>query len=263
MDLDFWGAHKPHEESERLDILVYGQPGVGKTSLAGTAEDDDRTSPVLFLDSEGGETTISYRGRALLVRTIYDYDEDMGDILNKLDQAKQRGELPFKTIVIDSLTVLIDKAMDAVMRNNAIKRANPSTPEYPDWNIWTNRMRMLMKRLKNLDVNLIATALEAPDDSGHYGPMYKGKKIVPVFTGGFNTVGRLYVATDGKTEQRRLLVQGNNLYVAKDRSDPLGVLPREVEEPTVAKLIDRMVEGRRAAKTRNDSRLETREQEVS
>ena len=51
----------PSEMVDWINFLEYGDPGVGKTYLLGTAADDPRTSPVLIADIEGGLTTLRHR----------------------------------------------------------------------------------------------------------------------------------------------------------------------------------------------------------
>ena len=44
-----------------LKLLVYGPPAVGKTTLAGTAEDHEDMAPVLLCNIEGGELSVKNR----------------------------------------------------------------------------------------------------------------------------------------------------------------------------------------------------------
>ncbi len=50
---------KASERAKYLKLLVYGQPGSGKTYLAGTATKVPELSPVLFIDVEGGTKTLT------------------------------------------------------------------------------------------------------------------------------------------------------------------------------------------------------------
>ena len=51
-----------------LNVLVYGDAGVGKTQLGGTANDHPATAPVLVLDVEGGAATLRKRPDVMVVR---------------------------------------------------------------------------------------------------------------------------------------------------------------------------------------------------
>jgi hypothetical protein len=52
--------------------------------------------------------------------------------------------------------------------------------------------------------------------------------------------------------QRRLLtLTADSKFVAKDRNDPLGVLPRTMYDPTVPLLLQRVEQGIRAAAQQN------------
>src|SRR4051794_25214594 len=101
------GAVPPSEVVSFINLLVYGDPGCGKTYLSGTAADDPQTSPVLILDVEGGVTTLRGRSKNIEVVPIRSWVE-LNETYKKLyaSQNSAKTLMPYKTIVIDSLTEL-------------------------------------------------------------------------------------------------------------------------------------------------------------
>ena len=51
-------VHSP-ETLKRFKGLIFAPPGHGKTHLLGTAQEDDRTYPMAFLDWESGSETLA------------------------------------------------------------------------------------------------------------------------------------------------------------------------------------------------------------
>ena len=51
-------VHSP-ASLKRLKLLCFAPPGHGKTHLLGTAQEDDRTYPMAFLDWESGSETLA------------------------------------------------------------------------------------------------------------------------------------------------------------------------------------------------------------
>ncbi len=246
------GLTKP-VASLRLNLLVYGASGVGKTVLAGSAEDDERTAPVLYVDVEGGLLSISQRGDKLDVFRVSDFRRDMTLLESYLRSATdQHGKLPYRTIVIDSLTRMAWLIMADILRQPNPKRASKDVLEYSEWNILTNRVRSLVMFFTDLNAHLICTALEREDDSQLHVSM-PGRQTSEQTPSFFNTVARLSMhpiaAPDGKTmtERRRLQFQKSSRVDAKDRSDPLGMLPHDMDYPSVSMLLDRIAEGHRLA----------------
>jgi hypothetical protein len=88
-----------------LKIAIVGDPGVGKSWFAATAP-----KPVLDLDFDGRKSSLA--GKAdVFVKSYVDIDTtnpkaiaELESDLNTFDYEKQKGELVYKTFVIDSIT---------------------------------------------------------------------------------------------------------------------------------------------------------------
>jgi hypothetical protein len=237
--------HKPVALA-KLSVLVFGKSGVGKTALAGTAEDDDRSAPVLVIDTEGGTQTLIMRGTRLDVLTLEsDARDTLRNLFGQFDRMLDKGEsLPYQTIVLDSITMLGRHIMRGITRSE--------TPEIKDWQHYDSQLRAILAYLLSPEFpcHVIVTAHEKEDDETHV--------ITPGMQGGvhdalphfFNTVGRMYttLAADprdpkARIARRRLLLANTSNVEAKDRMDPTGTLPRELESPTVTMLLDRLTAG--------------------
>lgn len=244
---------------DQLWAMIYGESGVGKTMFCGSAALDRRMAPLLLVDSEGGTRSLRHirdvaTKRPIQVWPIVDYAEDMPQLRSYLRSALAEGNLPYRTLAIDSLTVLGKRLMDSIQIRN---RHNPAN-EQPTWDEWSSfllKMLDLLKEFQRLSqehgLNVIITALE-DDETGTHRPKTQGKKLPPELPGQFDTVGRLYVkgmtTTEGASDvEYRLMLRADSRYTTKDRSAPAGVQPNEIVAPTAGKLLDRVVEGNQLA----------------
>src|SRR5215831_4764622 len=109
----------PSENVDWLNFLIYGEPGAGKTYLLGTADDDERTRPVLIFDVEGGTTTIRKRQNVDIVpvRTMKELEQKYNDLYHSIKRDKDGvPSLYYKTVGIDSLSELTDVDMRYIMK---------------------------------------------------------------------------------------------------------------------------------------------------
>src|SRR6266576_1262441 len=109
-----------------LKMLIFSPPGHGKTWLAGTAQDDPRTSPCLFLDFEGGTDTLVGRDVDLLrIRSWDDFKEAF--------QVAQSGK--YRAVVIDSVGEAQLFALTTVLADKSVKRYNEDLLTQQDYGV--------------------------------------------------------------------------------------------------------------------------------
>lgn len=236
---DALSVKPPTEVVDWINLLVYGEAGVGKTFLGGTADDSPATSPLLVFDVEGGMQTLRKKPNVDVVpiRSMKDIELNY----NKLYASIKNGKIYYKTVMIDSLPELADLDMRTIMK--AAYKANPDkvdedVPSPREWGKTRNHIRTIVRAFRDLPCHVIYTAhvstfMEEGQPTRHF-PSFAGKlgKEVPGF---MDIVGYYYAETEPGSGviTRKLQIQGTRRVVAKDRTDALGGL---VENPTMPML---------------------------
>jgi phage nucleotide-binding protein len=216
-----------------FNLLIYGDPGVGKTVLAGSAHIVAEMTPVLFLDIEGG--TMSLRKKYPGVKVIR--IEKFADLI-RVWQALKDGKHNFKTVVVDSLTEAQKLGMYQIMAAAKLKdpERDPDLAGIGEWGKNTEQIRKLVRAFRDLPMNTIFTALAMQEQLRSGGRRVKpslSAKLSNEVAGFLDVVVYMYNKTnDGKTE-RKLLTLATEEFVAKDRSDNL---PPVVPDPDMKKL---------------------------
>lgn len=220
--------------------MPYGEPGVGKTYLAGTADDSELTSPVLFLDVEGGTQTIRDKPEIDVLQV-----RSMGDIVRAYEQLANipdGEEMPYKTVVIDSLTELqkldMRELMDALEREKGADRIDKYVPTLQAWGKSGERVRIIIRSFRDLPCNLIATALLAESHDERTGivtyyPSLPGK-LRSEIPGFFDIVCHLRADDEKEGDEvkiiRRAQFVKTTRVTAKDRTNRLDHI---MEDPTI------------------------------
>lgn len=197
-----------------LNMLVYGVSGVGKTVFAATAPEP------LFLDMEGG--LLSVAGSRVDRVEVKNY----GD-LKEAYRFLKAGEHKYASAVLDSLTEL-----EKIVMGSVLAETGREAPRHKEWNLWTARMRDIIRAFRDLPLNTIMTALEAEIKDEATGAVMRRPAMPGRFgfelAGYFDLVLYLYVEQDRASSNflRHLRTVGDEHLVAKDR---FGKLPPIIE----------------------------------
>lgn len=228
------------QRAQFINILIYGDSGVGKTTLAGSADACPDLRPALVIDFEGGTES--------LVRTFPKVQQvrvttwkEMQAVYDELRLSKHG----FSTVILDSLTEIQKFNMYSIMEELMDRRPDmdPDVPSMREWGKNLEQMRRFVRAFRDLPMNTIFTALKKEDKNDKTGmvttlPSLSGKLSGEV-AAFLDIVGFYYVKRIGSGEEARdvrlLLTAKTETIVAKDRTRQL---PMVVEEPTMQKLFD-------------------------
>lgn len=233
---------KVHQRSPYLNMLVYGDSGVGKTQLLGSANAIPELRPVLLLDIEGGTETLRHTYPDVEIVRVRRWQQ-INDVYTEL----RRGKHKYKTFCVDSLTELQKFNMDNIMAE--LQKSDPGRdadiPSIREWGKTGNQMRQFVRFFRDLEMNVFFSALEKTDKNTKTGvteraPDLPGKLSSQV-AAFLDIVTYYYIRTAGQGEdrklERRMLTKRTDAVIAKDRT---GKLPMVVKEPTLTMLWEKI-----------------------
>ena len=219
-----------------INLLLYGDPGVGKTVLAASADAVPEMRPVIFIDVEGG--TFSVREKYPDVKVVR--VQTWNDMQSAYD-ALYSGDHDYKTVVLDSITEIQKFSMYNIMEFLVKKEPDrdPDIPSMREWGKNIEQIRKLVRAFRDLPMHTVVTALAKTDKDTKTGAM----KTTPSLSGKLanevaaflDIVGYQYTKVMDDELRRFLLTATTDSQVAKDRS---GLLPGVIENPTMSSIYD-------------------------
>lgn len=241
------------EDDIRLNVLVYGLTGVGKTGLLGSAQDCTATSPTLIIDTDKGLATLAGSKAKVVRPTSFDEIQDIYNYL-RFDNTK------YKSVGIDGLTVTQqDLSMGSIIGilegEGAYTNLASHTPSTQyDWLSSGEQMKRFISAFRDLAylkdrarrLHVFFTALERTDE--------KRNIVCPALPGVLglevgakvDVLGRMTLTskkTEGGTKDlyymwmKQREVDGYT-YLAKVRKPNGMSFPKGIADPTVEKLLN-------------------------
>lgn len=242
-----------------LNVLIYGEPGAGKTVLSGSASAVPEMSPVLLIDVEGGSLSLSERYPNVDLMRVATYEE----VRKAGAQLKKEDCGGYRTIIIDSLSEIAKLSMVMIMKQVIADDPgrDPDVPSVREWGKNLEQMRRIVRFFRDLDCHVIFTCHETDkkdERTGGFktGPALSGK-LAHEIAGFVDEVFYLYTKArtiDGKPVVKRfLLTSGEGSKIAKDRSDKL---PLVIDSPTMETVYNTIFKPKAITTTETDTDTE-------
>jgi len=208
-------------EAKPIRALIYGEPGVGKTTLLATLP-----RPVVILDFEGG-AAVRLRGEEdIYIAEIGNYEE-LKEALKELENLKD-----IKSIAFDGFSVFLQALLDEITT-----KAGRKAPTFREWNLLTTLAKGIILRLRKPDKHLVFTAFEKVRKDKDTGKVVEIHPDLPsavrrYLRGLVDLEGRMvWNSQKGNPE----LVFSDPVAETKDRTGKLGV-----EEPDFGKILEKI-----------------------
>lgn len=203
------GASKIGNEINRgISVLIYADPGVGKTTLAATLPVDE----TLIINTEAGIGALLGTGHV-----VFNLDQNLKQ-LQKLYEELNTTAHPFKYVVIDNISELQDWMV--IVLTQGREKEFTSIHEHGDAAQKMREYIHLFRDLTQKGINVIFNAWEFPMPievheetvtTKIYPKLYKS--ISPEICGIVDLVGHLEMYE--KTQERFIRFEGNSKLVAK------------------------------------------------
>lgn len=235
----------------KINVLLYGLQGVGKTTLAATAQDHPDMADVLVLNLEGGLLSVAGRGdiQSVEIHSMADLEE-----VYQALATKREGFDTFQTVVVDSGSEMQNLAIrEAVLKSMERQRKKGQHRDRTEDDVWmedygfaTRQLGRIFRKFRDLDVHTIITALpreiKVPDTE-------TVREIRPWFTetmardvmGMQDFVWYYYLDNEGN---RVILPQTKGVYRAKTRGQKFAAALEgdAVINPTLPELYDLLIQ---------------------
>lgn len=230
------------EASRVARVLLFGPGGAGKTRFLGTANNDERTAPILVLDYEAGTSSLVGHEPSVDVWRIKSWQD-----FNEAYAFLAKGGHKYKSIGLDSISEThVMSLLARFTANPTRRRASADSLDEGDYGDALVQMRKLIRSFRDLGMHFFCTALAKDDRDPRLG-MVKKPALAGQFAdeavGIFETVAYMAKAeieeNDETVEVITLILGGYPKIKTKCRlPENIATPPNELMRPTVTMLLD-------------------------
>jgi hypothetical protein len=227
------------EELLLAKVLFFGDAGVGKTRLLGTAQLDERTSPTLLRDFEGGTSTLA--GLDISVIQVRDWKD-----YNEAHAWLAAGDHEFKSVSIDSVSETHWYALSNLMElRDAGSRKIDDVNDQQEYGQALVQLRRFLREFRDLPMHVFYTSHAKDERDPREGnvrkPSLAGKAANEILgvvdVAGYLTFGKIGEGANAK-EERILVLKNYPKIRAKTRTSWISEAPDEIINPTITSLLD-------------------------
>lgn len=260
---------RPTIDLAGLNMLIYGEPGAGKTFLIGQADRHPKLGPTFYMDCDGGMLTLA----ANPPQTWYLRDPEATAAeadtpamkLSRFEKAYHylsRGNHGFKSVALDTLGGLIRVHHDYLAASMVAKGKRESIHEttLPDYNLTKNYITFWLSRFRDLPMHFFVTChaeMKTRSDGVDIIRPLVFEKLAKPIEAMFDIVGYLsvgeYVPKGGDKPQkcRKLIVDfdATDMLQIHAKGRLLGDLGGTIINPTMSILYNRIVKSAAPATT--------------
>ena len=249
--------YKPHIEKYNLKMMMHGPAGVGKTTMLATANLHKLTAPILIINVEGGMLSITDTEAIGLKEPPDVVDLESFDHLEEIFWYLAKGDHPYRSVGIDSLSELQVVNLESIVKklvgkssSTGAKRESLDDVWQDDYGTSTQQLRRMVRKFRDLPMHVFftchSTSTQDKDKNEEVHPMLTPKLRTSVM-GYLDVVGFMYTTTeedeDGEESVvRQLLCRPFGKWVAKDRS-PGERLGLQIESPSIPKIMELITTG--------------------
>ena len=205
-------------EEETITAMVYGDPGVGKTTFVSYAPS------LLLIETERGETSI-YKtpNRPDLVHA------DTLDELAEIYLWLHTGNHNYKSVAIDTLTEASKRELARITHESSLKipDKDPDRPTMPDYGKLSSRMSKMVRAFRDLPMHTFFLCHTRSDKDEETGAVKVTPNLTPaVMSDAVAYCNAVFYLDVDKNGARTVRTQPSRKYIAKHR---LGDLPDVVK----------------------------------